>query len=120
EISIGMAVPTVAVAALIWWGTRDAVRAAHPHRPRATLASQLRGTLTLLRDRDFWRLLSLPVMTAGVFYGVQSLWVRPFLVDAKALAPGHAAALVSVLGFAMVGGNVLLGAVARAIENLGI
>src|SRR5690606_25623380 len=28
--------------------------------------------------------------------------------------------LVSVLGFAMVGGNVLLGAVARAIENLGI
>lgn len=120
EVSVGMALPTVMVAALVWWGTRDAVRTPQGSRVRQGPARQWQGTLELLRDRGFWQLLSLPVMTAGVFFAVQSLWVRPFLVDAKGLAPDHAAALVSVLGFAMVGGNVLLGALARSIEGLGI
>ena len=117
-ISVAMALPALVVAALLWWGTRDAADGSRRRPPG--MAAAWRGTLALLCNPDFWQLVSLPVMTASVFFALQSLWVHPFLVDVKGLAPAPAAALVSVLGFAMVGGNVLLGAVARSVERLGL
>ncbi|AIT27997.1 putative membrane transport domain protein [Bordetella holmesii 44057] len=55
-----------------------------------------------------------------MFYGVQSLWVRPYLTDVNMLPAAPAAALVSLLGFAMMGGNVGLGAMARRVERMGL
>ncbi|CAM4218960.1 MFS transporter [Bordetella muralis] len=116
-ISIGLAGFTVAVAALIWFG---APRESAHHRRAPSLSSQLRGTWTLLRDARYWRLVSLPVMTGGAFYGVQSLWVRPYLTDVNGLDAAHAAGLVSLMGFAMMAGNVGLGVMARRMERLGL
>src|SRR5690606_36735613 len=77
-ISIGLAAVTVLVAGLIWFG---APREAAHYRRAPDLVSQLRGTWALLCDARYWRFVSLPVMTGGAFYGVQSLWVRPYLTD---------------------------------------
>ncbi|GAB1578011.1 MFS transporter [Bordetella petrii] len=116
-VSIGLAFFTLAVSALIWFGApREAARHRHP----PGLAEQWRGTCALLRDGRYWRLVSLPVMTGGAFYGVQSLWVRPYLIEVNGFDAAHAAALVSLLGFAMMAGNVGLGAMARRMERLGL
>lgn len=116
-ISIGLAVFTVVVAVLIWWGVpKEKPR----HRQRPSLASQLRGTWALLCDARYWRLVSLPAMSGGVFYGVQSLWVRPYLTDVNGVDAAHAAGLVSILGFSMMAGNIGLGAMARRMERMGL
>src|SRR5690606_5482894 len=115
-ISIGLAIGTVVVASLIWFGVpREQAR----HRRRPNLASQLRGTWALLCDARFWRFVSLPVMTGGAFYGVQSLWVRPYLTDVNGLDASHAAGLVSLMGFAMMAGTVGLGALVRRMVRMG-
>lgn len=116
-ISIGLAGVTVAVAWLIWFG----VPTDRTHSRQApSLASQLGGTWALLCDARYWRLVSLPVMTGGAFYGVQSLWVRPYLTDVNGLDATRAAALISLLGFSMMAGNVGLGAMARRMERMGL
>src|SRR5690606_37373611 len=117
SVSVGLACFTLTVAALIWCG---APRGGARHRSTPTLAGQWRGTRALLRDARYWRLVSLPVMTGGAFYGVQSLWVRPYLIELNGLDAAHAAGLVSRLGFAMMGGNVGLGAMARRMERMGL
>jgi len=116
-VSVGLGVTTLCVAALLLLGApREAVRSHAPPR----LREQWRGMLDLLRMPRYWRLVSLPVATAGVFFGVQSLWVRPYLIDFNGLAPAAAAWTISLLGFAMMAGNVGLGALARRMERMGL
>ena len=116
-ISMGLAVVTVVVSVLIWFGApREGTR----HRQAPSLASQLRGTWALLCDARYWRLVSLPAMAGGVYYGVQSLWVRPYLTDVNGVDVEHAARLVSLLGFSMMAGNVGLGIMARRMERWGL
>ncbi|MVW73585.1 nitrate/nitrite transporter [Bordetella sp. 15P40C-2] len=116
-ISIALAGVTLAVSALIWFGAPAKNEA--PRQP-PSLATQLQGTWALLRNARYWRLVSLPVMTGGAFYGVQSLWARPYLTDVNGVSGGQAAALVSLLGVAMIVGNVGLGAMARRVERMGL
>lgn len=116
-ISIGLAGVTVVVSGLVWFGAPPE----RTHRRQApSLASQLNGTWTLLCSGRYWRLVSLPVMTSGAYYGVQSLWVRPFLIDVNGVDAAHAAFLVSLLGFSMMAGNVALGALARRMASMGL
>lgn len=116
-VSMLIAVPTVLVAAAVWFGGRAGERL--PER-RPTLAEQWQGTVSIARDPGFWRLSLFAVLTGGAFYAVQSLWVAPYLREVRGLPADEAAALVSVLGISMVGGNVLLGAFARKVERLGL
>ncbi|OZI46312.1 MFS transporter [Bordetella genomosp. 5] len=116
-VSIGMAAATLIVAALIWFGSP---RETGPARAPVTLGQQWRGTWTLLTSAHYWRLVSLPVMTGGVFYGVQSLWVRPYLIEVNGLDAVPAAWLVSLLGLAMMAGNIGLGVAARRVERMGL
>lgn len=117
SISIGLSGVTVLVAGLIWFGapSETVVR-----RKTSTLASQLGGTWALLCDSRYWRLVSLPVMTSGVFYGVQSLWVLPYLTDVNGIDASYAAFLVSLLGISMMVGNIALGTMARKVERMGL
>jgi len=117
-VSLGMAVFTLAVAAMLLLGApREAVRERHA---RAGLGEQWRGMLALLRMPRYWQLVSLPTASAGVFYGVQSLWVRPYLIEFNQVDPATAAWLVSLVGLAMMAGNVGLGALARQAERGGL
>lgn len=116
-VSASLALLTLAVAVMIWFGGRSPVS---PLPQRPGLVEQWRGTMRIMTDSHFWQLASLPVVTGGVFYAVQSLWVAPFLQEVNGASPADAAALVSLLGLSMVGGNILLGWLARHMENFGI
>lgn len=117
SVSASLAFLTLAVAAMIWFGGRSPIA---PPRQRPSLVDQWRGTLQIMTDASFWQLASLSVVTGGVFYAVQSLWVAPFLQEVGGHTASSAAGLVSVLGVAMVAGNILLGWLARHMERLGV
>ncbi|MGF6601599.1 MFS family permease [Paraburkholderia sp. GAS448] len=111
-----LGVLTIAVAAAIWTVAPDARDTHH----QADLVSQFKGTWHILKSAAFWKIASFSVVTQGVFYAMQSLWVGAWLRDVMDLQPGAAAALVSILGVAMMAGCVGFGAMARSLERRGI
>ncbi|MDQ7979778.1 MFS transporter [Paraburkholderia sp. SARCC-3016] len=115
-VCVGLGVMTVVVALILWTCAPDTNSA-----PRhTTLMGQFKGTADILRSAAFWKIASFPVITQGVFYAMQSLWVGAWLRDVSGFQPGPAAALVSVLGFAMMAGCVGFGAAARSLERRGV
>jgi MFS family permease len=119
-VSLGLAVFTAAVAAIIWIGgprTRDT-------HHQASLLEQFKGTAHILRSRAFWKTATFSALTQTVFYAMQSLWVGAFLRDVVPAGTvdvtARAASLVSVLGGAFIAGNIGFGALARAFERRGV
>jgi predicted MFS family arabinose efflux permease len=111
-----LGVLTILVALALWAlapQTRDS------HR-QASLGAQFKGTWHILNSAAFWKIASFSVVTQGVFYAMQSLWVGAWMRDVMGLAPREAAAQVSILGFAMMAGCVGFGAAARGLEKRGI
>lgn len=115
-VCVGLGLLTVLVAAAIWTLAPDSAESHH----QASLGSQFRGTLQILQSAVFWKIASFSVMTQGVFFAMQSLWVGAWLRDVQGFAPREAAALVSILGFAMMAGCVGFGAAARSLERRGV
>ncbi|MCC8403712.1 MFS transporter [Paraburkholderia sp. MMS20-SJTN17] len=115
-VCVGLGVLTVVVALAQWTLAPDA-RETNRH---ASLVAQFKGTWHILRSAVFWKIASFSVVTQGVFYAMQSLWVGSWLRDVQGFEPPQAAALVSILGFAMMAGCVGFGAAARSLERRGI
>jgi predicted MFS family arabinose efflux permease len=116
SVCFGLVVFTLAVAAVIFLFAPDK-RDAHS---QAGVIMQFKGTWHILRSDVFWKVASFSVVTQGVFYAMQSLWIRPYLLDVMGLSAGYTAGLVSVLGFAMMFGCVGFGAAARSLEKRGV
>jgi predicted MFS family arabinose efflux permease len=117
NICFGLVVMTLAVAAAIFLFApehRDGV-----HR-KADMLTQFKGTWHILRSSVFWKIASFSVVTQGVFYAMQSLWIRPYLLDVMGLSAQYAAVLVSVLGIAMMIGCVGFGVAARGLQKRGV
>ncbi|RQR42537.1 MFS transporter [Burkholderia sp. Bp8994] len=112
----GLAVLTIVVAAAIGLGAPEAERP----RQQGGIVSQFKGTWHILGSRAFWKISSFSIVTQGVFYAMQSLWVGPYLRDVAGFDAQHTARLVSVLGFAMMAGCVGFGAAARVLERRGV
>ncbi|KVG27229.1 MFS transporter [Burkholderia diffusa] len=112
----GLAMLTIVVAAAIGFGAPEAEQPRH----QGGLVSQFKGTWHILGSRAFWKISSFSIVTQGVFYAMQSLWVGPYLRDVAGFDAQHAARLVSVLGFAMMAGCVGFGAAARVLERRGV
>ncbi|WP_144108725.1 MFS transporter [Paraburkholderia sp. BCC1886] len=115
-VCVGLGILTVVVALAQWTLVPEA---GQTHR-QASIGEQFKGTLDILRSAAFWKIASFPVVTQGVFYAMQSLWVGAWLRDVQGFATPQAAALVSVLGFAMMAGCVVFGGAARTLERRGI
>jgi len=115
-ICAGLAVLTIVVAAAIGFGAPEAEQPRH----QGGLVSQFKGTWHILSSRAFWKISSFSVVTQGVFYAMQSLWVGPYLRDVAGFDAQRAAQLVSVLGFAMMAGCVGFGAAARMLDRRGV
>jgi hypothetical protein len=115
-VCFGLSALSLLVAVAIWSGA--------PATPKTQqhggVLAQFKGTGQILASGTFWRVASLSVVTQGVFYAMQSLWVGPYLTDVSRLSAHDAAATVSILGLAMMAGCVGFGAIARHIERLGI
>lgn len=115
-VCVGLGVFTVGVAVALWLFAPDAEDTHH----QASVVSQFKGTWHILRSRAFWKIASFSMVTQGVFYAMQSLWVGPYLRDVSGLGEHAAAALVSILGLAMMAGCVGFGAAARSLERRGV
>ncbi|MGF6921932.1 MFS transporter [Paraburkholderia sp. 40] len=115
-VCVGLGVMTVAVALAQWTLAPDA---RETHR-QASIVAQFKGTWHILRSAAFWKIASFSVVTQGVFYAMQSLWVGAWLRDVQGFEPHQAAALVSILGFAMMAGCAGFGAAARSLERRGL
>ncbi|WP_041196242.1 MFS transporter [Burkholderia pseudomallei] len=119
-VCAGLGAFTVAVAAALWAFAPDVRQSRHD----ASVAAQFAGTWRIVTNRTFWKIASFSVVTQGVFYAMQSLWVGAYLRDVSGFAPRDAAVLVSVLvsvlGFAMMAGCVGFGAAARGLERRGM
>jgi len=116
SVCVGLGLMTVAVALAQWMLVPETNETRH----QASIGAQFQGTLHILRSATFWKIASFSVVTQGVFYAMQSLWVGAWLRDVQGFAPKEAAALVSILGFAMMAGCVGFGAAARSLERRGV
>jgi len=117
NVCYGLVAMTLAVAAAIFVFApehRDGV-----HR-NADMLTQFKGTWRILGSGAFWKIASFSVVTQGVFYAMQSLWIRPYLLDVMGLSAQYAAVLVSVLGIAMMIGCVGFGVAARGLQKRGV
>lgn len=114
-LSYGLAGLTLGMAALLWFAAPEAGGAGQQR-----LAEQLRGTWQVLRNERFLRVVPLALLNQGIFLSVQTLWVGAFLRDVAGQSPGQSARLVSVIGFAMMGGCVCAGWAARHLERAGL
>ncbi|SAK48903.1 transporter, major facilitator family protein [Caballeronia glebae] len=116
QVSFGLVVFTLAVA--------GAIALFAPSKPdthhQADIVTQFKGTWHIMKSAAFWKIASFPVVTQGVFYAMQSLWISPYLIDVMNLTPAHSSAIVSVLGFAMMFGSIGFGAAARSLERRGV
>src|SRR5690606_28505375 len=117
DISVGMAVFTIAVAAVIWLLVPESRQRATSHD---SVSKQIHGVRIILKSGVFWRVVPFPCAVGGAFYAAQSLWVKPYLTDVAALTARQADSLVSMLGLTMVAGTVITGMVARRIERYGL
>ncbi|MDQ0391519.1 MFS transporter [Labrys monachus] len=115
-ICLGLAGATIAVSLALWFGAPDP---GEPQR-QGSIAGQLKGTRHILGSAAFWKIASFSCITQGVFYSMQSLWVGAYLRDVAGLDAAHAAGFVSIIGFAMMAGCVGFGALARALERVGL
>jgi len=116
SVCVGLGLMTVAVALAQWMLVPETNETRH----QASIGAQFQGALHILRSATFWKIASFSVVTQGVFYAMQSLWVGAWLRDVQGFAPKEAAALVSILGFAMMAGCVGFGAAARSLERRGV
>lgn len=122
-ISIAMAMFTLAVAGLIWFGVADAPTGqgkAIKKGERPSMGVQLRGTWQLLCSAQFWKLSLFPSVAGGMFYAVQSLWMKPYLLDVSQAGQVQTDALVSLVGLSAVCGSLLSGVLARRVERFGM
>jgi MFS family permease len=115
-VCFGLVILTIIVAAMLWAFAPETKETHH----QASLVSQFKGTWHILRSAAFWKIASFSVVTQGVFYAMQSLWVGAWLRDVSGFQSHEAAAFVSVLGFAMMAGCVGFGAAARSMERRGL
>jgi MFS family permease len=119
-VSIGLAVMTACVAAIIWSGAPEA----RGTESKASVLEQFKGTLHILRSHAFWKTATFSALTQAVFYAMQSLWVGAFLRDVAPVGTVDVAAragvLVSVIGGSFIVGNLCFGALARTFERRGI
>ncbi len=117
EISVGMAVITLGVAAVIWLFVPET---GQQHSTHESFGKQIHGIRVIFRNPVFWRIVPLPCAVGGAFYAAQSLWVKPYLIDVSHMTAPQADSLVSLLGLTMVAGTFLTGLLARRIERFGL
>lgn len=93
----------------------------HPEPPaHITLAQQWRGLVTVFRDRYFWRLSPVTVLSQGAFLSYQGLWAGPWLRDVAGLDRGQVAIVLLVMAGASALGFLGLGSLATRLYRRGV
>lgn len=114
-ITVFISVFTLLLAGAIWFFIPDT------HTPHhLSFKTQWQGTLKIFKTPVFWRWVSLPAATGGMFYAAHTLWVRPFMGDVLGYSSEQIAFEVSIIGISMVLGTIFTGSLARTVESWGV
>lgn len=114
-ITIVISVVTAVIAVSIWVLLPD-THTSH----QLSFKAQCQGTIKIFKTPTFWRWVSLPATTGGMFYAVHTLWVRHYMAEVLQYSPAEIAGYVSLIGISMVLGTASTGLLARRVEALGI
>lgn len=113
---IGLAVLTVLVAILMFSAVPE-----HAVPAQASgLTAQCRALATIATSRLFWRLAPLTMLAQAALLSLQGLWVGPWLRDVAGLHRAAVATHLLVIAAAMLGGYLVMGAVAERLQRRGV
>ncbi len=85
-----------------------------------SLSTQLAGVGHVFRDRFFWGIAPLTMLSQASFISIQSLWAGPWLQDVGGLSRDDAADLLLLIAAAMVTGFLLIGSLTARLGRLGV
>lgn len=84
------------------------------------LVAQIQGLRAIFRDRFFWMIAPLTMLSQAAFISIQSLWSGPWLQDVGGLSRDAMADTLFLVACAMVAGFLVMGGVAERLSRLGI
>ncbi|MBW2335881.1 MAG: MFS transporter [Deltaproteobacteria bacterium] len=85
-----------------------------------SIKEQIQGIIQVFSSLTFWRIAPLTVMSQAAFLAIQGLWSGPWLRDVAGMERDMIAQVLLMIAAAMVGGFILMGAVAERLSRLGI
>ncbi len=112
----GLAVATLVVAGIIFLIVPNMGRRGET----TALRDQIDGLVTIYRDRLFWRLAPISVVTMASSMAIQGLWAGPWLRDVAGFDGDTVATYLFALALAMTVGFVATGLVADRLAARGI
>ncbi len=89
-------------------------------RPGIPLRSQLQSIGWIYRNRYFWRVAPLAIITQAAYMSIQGLWAGPWFRDVTALNRAGMADYLLYTAAAIVAGFLLIGQLASRLQRVGI
>lgn len=89
-------------------------------RRQETLQAQLRGIGAIFRDRFFWMIAPLTMLSQSSFISIQSLWAGPWLQDIAGMERSAMADILFLVAAAMVAGFLAMGTLAARLARIGV
>ena len=115
-IFVALAASTFAAAAVIFFLVPDT-----PHLSNAAgWNAQWHGVRTVFGSRRLWWMAPLGSAATGSFMAIQGLWSVPWLIEVNGYSRDVAADHLLLMGIAIVGGYVGIGALATRLARVGI
>lgn len=110
-VMAGLGVVSMALAASIFFLAGD------PDKVRAEEKPGLSGYLTLLKDRRFWPLIPMMVISYAPVVGIRGLWAGPYMHDVYASDSAAIGVATLWMAFGMIAGSFLYGPADRLFKS---
>ena len=87
---------------------------------KESLAEQMRGVVTVLKSRMFWRYVPQTSLIIGGFIAVQGLWSVPWLMEVNGLSQAEAAVHLLLLNLGLMAGYMVIAATITRLSRFGL
>ncbi|MCW8943892.1 MAG: MFS transporter [Sedimenticola sp.] len=87
---------------------------------KETLSAQMQGLRSIFKDRFFWMIAPLTMLSQSSFIAIQSLWAGPWLQDIGKLERSAMADTLLLTASAMVAGFLVMGTLAERLARIGL
>jgi MFS family permease len=115
DLFVGLAVGSVAVAALVFVTVPD-----HARRGTGTMRELLLGLGRIYSDRVFWQVAPLSITGLGAAFALQGLWAGPWLMQVAHKDSHEVGIHLSVMAVALIVGSIACGPIASLAARLGL
>lgn len=85
-----------------------------------TIGGQLAGVKQVFKDRFFWAVAPITMLSQASFISIQSLWAGPWIGDVGGLSRSDTADLLLLIAAAMVFGFLIIGTLTARLGRFGI